>query len=339
MILSRSDLLISLEAVRGAVADKPIVPILTHVLFAKKYVLAFDSEIGIRHDLPTEFPAEFNIRHETFLKLVKALSAEDVELVLEGKKIQVRCGSHKSTLTQIEEKYPEPHFSGDVEAWRDVPAGFKEGLERALMAVSGDAANRALSAVYIKDDFIYGADGKKGVRCKVPGLGAPEMLLGPKAVKEVIKQGNPKRMAVKGSHVLFDYVNLTLLAALRESAPFPAVMFDKLMSNRKAQHPIPDGFKEAMGRLRLFSKGMDVPKVWLNNTGLMFELTAEDNQDVASETLGKFPAEFEQKGVNPHLLLDMMDYAEMIDFGDVKNVPLYLNGETANFEAIIAPNI
>lgn len=338
MIISRSDLLLGLEAVKGSVADKPIVPIMTHVLFSGKRLLAYDSEIGISVELPTEVPKAFNIRHSGFLSLVKGLSSEDVEINVEGKKIQLKCGSHKSTFTQIEEAYPEPNVKPTPEQWQDVPAGFKEGLERALLAVSADESNVVLASLYVEGKHVFGCDSKRGVRCTVENMNLKPMLLSTKAAKEVVKLGNPKRIAVTQNAAVFDYVNTLLLARLREGK-YPANVFEHHLdkAKRKADHPVPDGFKEALMRLRLFAKGLDQPKVIIENNGLMLAMTAQDTQDSAEEMLPKWPLEFAKKSVDPARIIDILQFAECMDFGAGPNDPLYFNGETAGFEAMVMP--
>lgn len=335
MMISRSDLLIALEAVKGAVADKEILPILTHVLFEGKSLLAYDSQQGIKVDLPCEIEKPFNIKHSTFLNLVKGLSAEDVEIEVD-KKIRVKCGTHKSTFTQIEEAYPKPDVKPKVEDWQDVPAGLKEAFERCIIAVHTDESNVALSSVYVEGKYVFGCSGKRIVRCTIEGMNLKPMLLSQKAVKEVIKLGSPKRIAMTGASALFEYQNMMLLARLKDSK-YPTSVFEHHTKGRTAVHPVPDGFKEALNRLKLFSKGVEEPKVVLNNDGLGLNMSTKDMQDAADEYMPKWPLPFNPKAIFAPSVIDLLQFAECMDFGATQNEPLYFTAEIANFEALVMP--
>jgi DNA polymerase III sliding clamp (beta) subunit (PCNA family) len=219
------------------------------------------------------------------------------------------------------------------EDWRDVPAGFKEACERASIAVANDETNRTLSAVFIRGQHVYGCDGKRAVRCKVEGLDCKQMLITKKTVREIVKLGNPKRMAVAHSMVLFDYSNLLLLARLREAGEYPNM--DSFFDKRKATQVIPDGFGRAMARLAMFSGS--TPMVVLDNSGLMFLMSAEGPHGSATETLPKFEEEIPKRGIAPDLVSAFLPFAELIHFGSQINEPYYFNGETAGFEGILMP--
>lgn len=339
MNLYRSDVLGALEAIKGAAAEKPLVPILTHVLFKDDAVLAYDSELGIRAKLKSPVPDAFNIKLAPFMALLKALEDEDLTIEVVKTSIKIKCGGHRSEFQQLSEEFPRPAVKVKPEDWKEVPAGFKEGVERALAAASDNEANMALASVCVSGDSVLGCDGKRVIRCRVKGLNAGEMLLSKKACRELIKLGNPKRLAVKESMALFDYHNIMLLLRLREFKDFPTGQIEKLLKDKKATRAIPDGFAAALTRLKLFSDAKENPCVELHNDGLGFTLKANGPMGSGEEMLDKWEAPFKAKGINPAYCIPFLPYAECVDFGTEATDPIYMTGETAGFEGLIMPQV
>ncbi len=335
MIISRSELVTALQQVKGAVAEKAFVPILTHVLVAGDAVLGYDSEIGIRAKLSTKLDCSFNVKADTFLQLLMFLEEEDVDIVVVENKIKITCGSHKSTLTQITDEFPKPNVNVSKDDWKECPAGFKEAMERCLLAVSEDENNRALSSMMISGDKVYGADGKRVVRCTVAGLNVLPFLLPRKAVSELIKLGAPKRVAVRDNLAVFDFVNMVFLARLREQTEYPTKMYDSLLKDRTTKHGVPEGLGAALERLALFASDDVGVKVEAGALGL--ELTINGATSSAQETLAPWPEDSPIKGLNPRMVLDCLSYAESLDWGRSDRDPLYLTGETSGFECLISP--
>lgn len=338
MKLSRTELVQALQQVKGAVAQKGFVPILTHVLLQGNSVLGYDSEIGIKARLATPIEPGFNVKATTFLQLLEQLEEEDVELTVDAKRITVKCGRHTSHIQQIQEEFPKPSVTVRPEDWKEVPAGFKEAVERCLMAISGDENNRALSSLYVAGDKVYGGDGKQAVRCTVPGLNVDPFMLPKKAVAELIRLGNPKRVAVRDSLAVFDYVNLTFLARLRDGAEYPQKQFDalfKMNADARKVTPLPEGMPAALVRLSLLT-GEPLKAVWLTCQPLGLELALRSATAEGYELLAPQETPFPMKGINADLAGPLMAYAESWA-PQGANQPFYFCGETAGYEAMLAP--
>lgn len=338
MKLSRTELVQGLQQVKGAVAQKGFVPILTHVLFSGNSVLGYDSEIGIKAKLSTPIEPGFNVKATTFLQLLEQLEEEDVELEVEPKRITVKCGRHRSHIQQIMEEFPKPTVTVQPQDWREVPAGFKEAVERCLLGVSGDENNRALSSLFVAGDKVYGGDGKQVVRCTVPGLNVDPFLLPRKAVTELIRLGNPKRLAVRDSMAVFDYVNLTFLARLRDGAEYPQKQFDGLFQGTAAKRKVralPEGMPAALVRLSLLTPDQ-LKAVWLTCQPLGLELALRSQTAEGYELLAPEEEPFGPKGINADLAGPLLQYAESWA-PQGPNQPFYFCGETAGYEAMLAP--
>lgn len=338
MKVSRTEMLQALEQVKGAVASKGFVPILTHVLVSGDSVLGYDSEIGIRAKIATPVSPGFNVKATTFLQLLQQLEEEEIDITVSAKRITIVCGRHTSHIQQLEEEFPKPKVTVKPEDWKEVPAGFKEAVERCLLGVSDDENNRALSSLYVAGDKVYGGNGKQVVRCTVPGLNVAPFMLPKKAVAELIRLGNPKRVAVRDSLAVFDYVTMTFLARLRDGAEYPQAQFDSLFGSMapRTLTPIPEGMTSALTRLSLLT-AEPLKGVWLTCKPLGLELALRAQNAEGFELLAPEGVSFPMKGMNADLAGPLLQYAENWGPGDNTNTPFYFTGETAGYEALLAP--
>lgn len=324
----------ALDAVKGGVAQKTFDPILTHVLIDGQTVMSFDSEIGIKVKLKADTGAKFNVSFNTLYNLTRALAEEDLDINFEGKKVWFRCGKHKSWMSQIEQEFPKPEVRGS-NGWRPLPAGFKEALERCLLAASERESDKLLCNVLIKGAKLYSTDRRQVVRCTLPGMDLDPMLLSRKTVSELIRLGQPNRCAVAGPWSIWDYGNLTFLGRLREGVTeFPPVdtMMDKLGS--VADKQIPEGMIGILTRLNYF-RG-ESPEVSVVPSAMGIELKAINEVSECSEWLDLEQA-IPAKKFNPEHLLNAVPFASAIGWGKANSDPIYLKGEAAGFEYLSAP--
>lgn len=337
MIVSRNELIAACEAVKGAVPAKSLTPILTHVLIENQAVTGFDSEIGIKVKLPKPLGITFNARFETLMGLLRTLSGDEIDLEVDGAKVHLRCGRHKSTLLQIQEAYPKPQVSPG--SWVTVASGLKEAMERTLIAVSERPGGGPLTCVMIDGAHVTALDGKQAVRCSVEGMDLKPMLLARKAVSEIVRLGQPMRLANEGPWALFDYGNLVLLARQMEgAADFPKLndLIATLNLEQRKSNPIPDGFSAALSRLQLFC-GDQSRAVTIKPAALGSEMTAVDATGDALEICEAFSGLPRSKMFNPHLLATALPFAETIAWGESDKDPIYLRGQTSNFEFLLSP--
>lgn len=337
--IPRADLVAALEAVKGCVATKTFQPILTHVLIDRNTVMAFDSEVGVKVKLPVDCGATFNVRFDTLYNLVKALDGDQVTFVIEGQKVRLNCGQHRSTLVCIEDKFPTPNESttGEPSA---VPTGFKEALERAVMSASKAETERVMSSVLVRQSNVMATDRKSAVRCTLdPMAPLPTMLLSRKAVTELIRLGQPGTVRVDGAWSIWDYGNLTFIAALREGeGEFPPLwdLMTKLnLPPLEEMNAIPDGFAAILSRLGLFcgDKGM----VSTRPTAMALELTARSETGDIVEYIDGIEGVPAGKGFDPKVLHDALSFATKMFWGRTNLDPIVLRGTDANFEFILSP--
>lgn len=334
--MSRAELVQALEQVKGSVAQKNFLPILTHVLVSGDTMLGYDSEVGVRVKLSKSTPVPFNVKATMFLELLKACEAEDVELTIEKDKVRIKCGGHKSTLPQIGEEYPKPNVVVKEGTWCDVPSGFKEAVERAMLGVSEDENNKTLSALYIGGSYVYGGDGKQVVRCTLEA-DLPPLFLGRRAVGELLRLGNPTRVALAGSVAVFDFKNLLFLARLREGIEgYPAKQFDQMFGKSREVVPVPTGVINALGRLSLL--GDESVKACVFEYGDL-GLTIKYNSPVASgeEFFPPMPGPWSKKQcLNAVLAIPLLQFSTSWSPGLHERDPIYFSGDTAGFEAMLA---
>lgn len=333
--IKRSDLMAALDAVKGAIPKKSFSAILTHVLFEGDSVWGFDSEIGVRAKLDfikRDFADDvaWNVPFERFYNLMKSLNEAEVDIEVGETRINVKCGRHRSTVQQIVEIFPQPTLESG--AWINVPTGFKEALERALLAASDREQEQLLSTVMVKGKTVLSTDRKKGVRCLLESaLQDQPILLSRKAVTEIIRLGNPIKMMTTGAWSVWDYGNLQFMARLREGAnEFPNVgmLMDSL--GLVADELIPDGLVGILTRLKLFSEDkLFIVRDGMGKTELM--AVGETTQCVEEIDSMKI-AEPKKFPCDP--LMEALPFADHMNWME-KNKPLFLKGQ--NFEYILSP--
>lgn len=341
--IDRNDLLSALDAVKGAIAQKTFQPILTHVLIDNEYVYGFDSEIGIRYKLPKPVGITFNVRFDTIYNLVRALAGDIVSFELEGlQNVRVKCGTHASKLMQISDKFPMPPSQSDGLQFHPVSTGFRDALERCLVAASDNDTEKVLSSVLVKGEKVYGTDRARIVRCTLDKEAAlPSMLLSRKCATELVRLGQPGKVAIEGGWCIWDYGNLFFIAALREGMnDFPDV--DTLLENNlelpaiEAMQKLPDGFAACITRLSLFCSKED-RRVTTRESVLAFELVARAENGEAVEHLEKFENPPRGKGFNPDKLQEALKYASHIHWGASHADPIYIRGTDCAFEFLLSP--
>jgi DNA polymerase III sliding clamp (beta) subunit (PCNA family) len=338
--IKRNDLIAALDAVKGAVPKKSFQPILTHVAFDNGVCWGFDSEVGVRAKLDfiksdfSEGEASFNAPFERFYNLMKSLNDSDVQFDISDNKVKIKCGRSVSTMQQIvEDKFPRPPIEDGV--WLDVPTGFKEALEKALLATSDREQEKVLSTVRIAGKSIQATDRTKAVRC-VLDTALPEepMLLTRKACLEIIRLGNPIKMMVQGAWSIWDYGNLQFVARLREGArEFPPVdqVFDYLKIGEVKLDLVPDGLVGILTRLKCLA-GEEKSFVVRDGMGKT-ELMAQGETTQCVEEIDVMWVEGPKK-YPIDALMEAVPYAEQMSWMG-KNQPLYIKGQ--NFEYICSP--
>lgn len=322
----------ALDKIKGAVGAKGL-PILQHVLVEGNTVLAYNSEIGIKVKLSQKAEVAYNVKHDQFLGLLKNMSAEELTIELDKKnRVRIVCGGHSSALSQFDEPFPKPEVAKPD--WRALPAGFKEALERTSLAVSKDANNKTLSGLYISGSEMYGLNGRAGVRCTLPEMAVPPVLLADRAVEELTKLGSPKRMSVTDSLALFDFGDLMFLSRVLDHKEYPVARTRELFKDKETRHAVPDGFTMALTRLALIDS-----EVSAHASPMGLQLDVENSTSKGTEILAAWPEQFPAKKFNPDVMLPLLAYAESFDWGQRDNDLFYMAGEICRYEAIVAPMV
>ena len=340
MLLKRSELVAALDAVKGGVAQKAFSPILTHVLIEGDTVLSFDSEIGVKVKLSTPIMGKFNARFDMLYNLLKSLDGEDVAIEVDGTKVRVQCGRHRSFLQQIAEDFPRPQIVG-AGGWNPVPPGFKEALERVLLGVHESEQEKLLSCVMLDGATLQSHNRAVCVVCTLPDMRAPQALLSRKAVTELIRLGQPTRFAIAGPWSIWDYGNLTFLARLREGATeFPKLpeLMTRFKLDERVMGPVPDGLMGALTRLSLFCgvEKQTIMRPGSNEGGSWTELVSQNEQGTAEEMLDDVDG-VADKRFNPDMLNKALVYASGISWGTTTTDPIYIVGEVAGLQYLLSP--
>lgn len=96
----RKDLLVDLNTIAPGLANKDLIPLLTHVWFTGTRVMTFNEQIAISASCKTDFVGA--VPGEVLIKLVSASKARDVELIQDGNILQIKMGGSKLKLNMLE---------------------------------------------------------------------------------------------------------------------------------------------------------------------------------------------------------------------------------------------
>ena len=345
---SRTELVNALDMLSGAVAQKALVPILTHVLVEPESMLAHNQIIGIKVRVATGATAPFNVKGEFITNLLKRLDSEEVTFrVMEDGKVEVRCGGHRSLLAQMGDPFPRPKLEARREDWVDVAAGFSEAIERALPCASADEGRAALCGVYLEAGEALAADGVFAVRCQLgtPFPSGEGVLLPRRAAEEIVRLGNPKRAVVSSGALALDYHNVLFIARLLDlKTQFPADALRKMLDERCAGYgraaPVPDGLQAALSRLALVADrelGCTLASAAPTRAAISIGNSLMRVEEALDFGTTPPPLPREEVTFHPDRLLTGLRYGDRVAFGPDPGDPIYVEGDLNSYQFMMMP--
>jgi len=159
--MKRTELIEVLARVNTCTADNPIAPALSYVQFTGKEAKAFNGVQAISTPFETEFP--FIVQGKFLETFLKSLSSTDVELVMNGQYLNVKCGKMK---IQVDTLDPEDFlFSKDREIEGTkvyvLSPNFFRGVEECLSFASSEQVKENQNGVYLIETNIFSTDGNR----------------------------------------------------------------------------------------------------------------------------------------------------------------------------------
>jgi len=161
MEIQVKDLLFALDQVKPALAQKELVPEMTHFIFDGEMVSTYDDQISISYPFETEFP--FSVKGNDFYSIISKLNPDKPLTIVQGEnEIKVKQGSRIAKFAQIEEKALEPYLDSLFESmnteFEELPKNFVTGLSMCYPCASGDPSTGILACVLIEGCRIISSD-------------------------------------------------------------------------------------------------------------------------------------------------------------------------------------
>lgn len=166
MKLNREKLLEQLELIYPAIALNPIVPhygyfkIVSHSgADVKDLVHAYNGLVVARTQLVEDIGHTFAIPAEPFLKLLRSLEDEEIELVFKDDEVKVRTNTTKGIFTILDETPNQTiSISGELISDKAVIQDLVEGFNLCRMYASKDQTSGPMRGVKISGDKMIATD-------------------------------------------------------------------------------------------------------------------------------------------------------------------------------------
>lgn len=194
----------TLNRVRGAVARKELVPVLTHFCVQHGAIQGSNGYVSIGAPCP-ELELEFTVPAVAFLKAVDACDGEPSFKMLDSGKLLVQAGKFRARLPVAEvDAYPQAdHLSGHV---RPAP-GLVDALRNIRPFVGTDAFRGWSHGVRVGDGFIWATNNVVLARTPFAYQGPP--VVWPSALVDELLRLNeqPTAYAHTETHAEFQYAD------------------------------------------------------------------------------------------------------------------------------------
>lgn len=160
--MNRKSLLDTLELVKPGLSDDGLVPIFTNFCFLDGEVYAFKDKLGII--APCQVEGQFAVQGKTFIELLKASSAKEVELKLDNDHVHLVAGKSRMKLPYMGKSefiFEEP----EDEQWEmifDLDDHLLRGIELCLTTTTNDNTMPAFMGITVKGGkvcHLYSCDG------------------------------------------------------------------------------------------------------------------------------------------------------------------------------------
>lgn len=258
----------ALNLVRGAVATKDFVPVLTHFHIYNNRVQGSNGKITLDAPCPHVDGIDVTVPAERFLKAVDACSGEPNFSITDAGKLAVKAASFKAYLPLADnEAYPIQDFGGTKAEIFPV----LEALKALEPFVGGDASRPWACGVLLKDGYAYATNNITLVRKPITWTGDPVNIPG-YAVAELLRIGiEPTEMLFNENSVVFNLDGAVWMRATLLASEWPDV--SKFFTDRDFDSlpEIPEGLLDAVLTITPLCQDPKFQKIYLGEEGVSTE--------------------------------------------------------------------
>ena len=328
MELQVKDLLFALDKVKPALAQKELVPEMTHFIFDGDMISTYDDQISISYPFETEFP--FSVKGNDFYSIVSKLNPDKPLTIIQVEnEVKVKQGNRIAKFAQIEEKALEPYLDSLFESmnaeFEELPKDFVTGLAMCYPCASGDPSTGILACVLIEGRRIISSDRVRVGMYKLESDIAPRVIIKASAAHKLV-QYDVTHYHVSDSWVHFMSEDNSIFSArmIEPEDDFPDFEYLIEEANKsKMKVPIPDEIKEIIDFTSIMSED-DVyyKKAYftVDENKINIKCTSKGRGSAsASLKLKKAVSEKQLKfTINPTFLMYAVGLTKMLKFTDNK---------------------
>jgi hypothetical protein len=264
----REYILAQLSELKPALAARSSIPAFSHFWFDKRNVYSFNGGMGMKKGFPTEFAG--GIPGGLLLDLLSSASSPGVEFLYEEEKenqITIKLGrsvTRLATLSIDASPWPYPDSVEGSSPEFVLSDDFVSSLKK-LLLVRHDKPSRPEHygiTAYYKDDVLtlYSTDSRVAMRVDIPGFTGdipPIVVLPREFVGQIIQSKGTAELIVASDHLRLDArgkgEGLLVCCNMLDTSDIPDMpgVVEKLWNDLPDHIPIPEGFGEAIDRVRI----------------------------------------------------------------------------------------
>jgi DNA polymerase III sliding clamp (beta) subunit (PCNA family) len=253
----------TLRFVRGAVATKDLIPVLTHYHISKGRIQGGNSRICI--DAPIDMDMDITVPAERFFKAIDSCEKEPTIKLTEGGKLSIKSGSFKATLPLSTDPFPLTQPTGTA---YQMGEGFILALNRIRPFITDDATRPWACGALIKKGKIYATNNVILCQIDFPVSFPEEVVIPIYTIDELIRIGkNPTSIKIAENQVTFFYPEDRWLTSNLFNVKWPDLehYFDFSIEGIPL---IPTGLYSAVLKIIPFLPNSLVPTVYFKTTGV-----------------------------------------------------------------------
>lgn len=208
------------------VKNRTAIEAFDYILFDGENAVAFNGTVGIVAKCEVDEP--FTAPMVEFAKIVKACSAENIDITVADNSVFIKCGRLKAEL--VTEYNPESEFEaiGNIEEvkMKKLPEGFIEALEMCARTSSNSVTMDVLNSVFVNNKDIVGSDDARLTVVKL-NKSAGKYILPYASVRDVVKF-SPSKFGTRDGWAFFtdDEDKIMAVRTVSDTYPAYASLFD-----------------------------------------------------------------------------------------------------------------
>lgn len=295
----------TLKFVRGAVATKDLIPVLTHFHIKEGRIQGGNSRIHI--SAPIALDMDLTVPAERFIKAIDSCSEEPTLKRTPAGKLSIHSGAFKALLPLSTDEFPLVEPEGKNYPMGD---GFIRALNNIRPFITDDATRPWACGALIKEGKIYATNNVILCQMDFPVDFPDEIVIPIYTIDELIRIGEqPQSIQITENQATFHYSGDRWVQSNLFSTKWPDL--DKFFADMDyANLPeAPKGLHTAVSKVLPFMPNPKVPTVYLKE-----DRVSTGEGDVGADIEG-FVFE-KETAFHAGMLLKVLDLATHIDFSN-----------------------